>query len=262
MVQRLVIHHMGDGKPPEVPISQRWNPYGYQYPEYDFGIEYNGTIVQGRPLNAIGAHCIADKPQYNYGKNWWNQNSLGIGLAGDFTKYPMTQAQFDSLVLLVKKLMAQHNLTLDDVYPHGQVTYTDCPGCVYDRVPALHGGWNYNAFMAAVLNDSSNAFMSVVLNNSSVEKEEPMIENLIVYIGSPEADIVPRLQAHLKAPAVMLQDLTVETAKAARKVYGVGYSPEKYVVGNYTIPLHQLITGNDATDTALAVINFIKGQVK
>lgn len=88
--------------------------------------------------------------------------------------------------------------------------------------------------------------------------QKPGIEALIVYIGYPEAGIVPRLQAHLKAPAIMLQDLTEETVKAARKVYGVGYSAEKYVVGGYVIPLYKLITGNTGDDTALAVINYIK----
>jgi hypothetical protein len=148
--KKIVIHHMGDGLPPEVSILQRWNPHGYEFPEYDYGIEADGTVRDGRPLTYEGAHCIADKPKYNYGPNWWNQNSIGIGLAGDFTKYPMPKAQFISLCSLVKDLMSQYELTLDDVYPHGQVTYTDCPGCVYDKVPELHGGWNYNEFERAV----------------------------------------------------------------------------------------------------------------
>lgn len=90
------------------------------------------------------------------------------------------------------------------------------------------------------------------------QEEKPVFEALVVYIGYPEASIVPRLQAHLKAPAIMLQDLTPETAKAASKIYGVGYTAEKYVVGGYTIPLHELISGADADDTALEVIKYIQ----
>ncbi len=86
------------------------------------------------------------------------------------------------------------------------------------------------------------------------------IDALIVFIGYPEAGIVPHLQAHLKAPAIMLQDLTPETAKAARKVYGIGYSAEKYVVEGYAIPLYKLLTGSNADDTAQAVIDFVKGR--
>jgi hypothetical protein len=151
-IQATVIHHMGDGKPPDVSILKRWNPSNYEFPEYDFGIEADGTIREGRPLNYQGAHCLSDKPPYSTrGNQWWNQNSIGIGLAGDFTKYPMPQIQFNALVSLVKRLNIQYGLTLDDVYPHGQVTNTACPGCVYDKVPALSGWWNYNEFEQAVL---------------------------------------------------------------------------------------------------------------
>ena len=152
-IRAIVIHHMGDGLPPGVSILKRWNPANYDYPEYDFGVEADGTIREGRHLNYQGAHCISDKPPYSLtrGNQWWNQNSIGIGLAGDFTKYPMPQVQFNALVSLVKMLNMQYVLTLDDVYPHGQVTYTACPGCVYDKVPALSGGWNYNEFEQAVL---------------------------------------------------------------------------------------------------------------
>ncbi len=152
VIQAIVIHHMGDGQPPGIPIAQRWNPAGYDYPEYDFGIEADGTIREGRPLTIQGAHCLSDKSPYSQkGSQWWNRNSIGIGLAGDFTKYPMPQAQFYALCSLVKRLMDEHGLTLDNVYPHGQVTYTDCPGCVYDKVPELKGGWDYNEFEQAVL---------------------------------------------------------------------------------------------------------------
>ena len=140
-IKEIVIHHMGDGRPPSIPIAQRWNPYKSEQPEYDFGIEEDGTVRAGRPLNIQGAHCIADKPQYSkQGQQYWNQNSIGIGLAGDFTKYPMGTAQFNSLVSFVKKLMKQYGLTLDNVYPHGQVKYTDCPGCTYSKVPAMKNG--------------------------------------------------------------------------------------------------------------------------
>ncbi|GAB6170759.1 hypothetical protein JCM15765_02370 [Paradesulfitobacterium aromaticivorans] len=97
-------------------------------------------------------------------------------------------------------------------------------------------------------------------NNSSNLEVERMFESLIVYIGYPEGSIVPRLQTHLKAPAIMLQDLTLETVKAVRKVYGVGYSAKDYVVEGYTIPLFKLLTGSDADKTAQAVIDFVNGK--
>jgi len=152
-IQAVVIHHMGDNQPPGVSILKRWNPYNYDYPEYDFGVEADGTIREGRPLNVIGSHAKSDKEPYvsNRGTWWFNRNAIGIGLAGDFTLYPMPGAQFKALVSLVKRLMSKYGLTLGNVYPHGQVTYTDCPGCTYSKVPALHGLWSYDEFEQAVL---------------------------------------------------------------------------------------------------------------
>ncbi|EGW39090.1 S8 family serine peptidase [Desulfosporosinus sp. OT] len=162
-IQSIVIHHMGDGLPPEVSILQRWNPEGLDYPEYDYGIEADGTVRVGRPLNIQGAHTLSDRPPYSQkGYQWWNRNSIGIGLAGDFTKYPMPLAQFYALVSLVNSLMSEHGLTLDNVYPHGQVTYTDCPGCTYSKVPALmEGKWSYDNFEQAILRNEQQEVSDV-----------------------------------------------------------------------------------------------------
>jgi len=185
-IQDIVIHHMGDGKPPEVSILKRWNPANYDYPEYDFGVEADGTIRDGRPLNYQGAHTLSDKKPYSQkGDQWWNQNSIGIGVAGDFTKYPMPQAQFNALVALVKRLMAQYGLTLDNVYPHGQVTYTDCPGCTYSKVPTLRGMWSYDEFEKAVL------------GNKSVIQEVPKMPDVKTVDPDPDCYVVVCIQESL-----------------------------------------------------------------
>lgn len=75
IIQAIVIHHMGDKRPPEESILGRWNPGGLDYPEYDFGIEADGTVRIGRPLNIQGAHTISDKSPYSQkGYQWWNRN--------------------------------------------------------------------------------------------------------------------------------------------------------------------------------------------
>ncbi|MCO1599805.1 N-acetylmuramoyl-L-alanine amidase [Desulfosporosinus nitroreducens] len=170
-IQAIVIHHMGDGLPPEVSILKRWNPYNYDYPEYDYGIEADGTLRIGRPLDVQGSHTISDKAPYSQkGYNWWNRNAIGIGLAGDFTLYPMPKAQFDALVGLVRSLMAEHKLTLDNVYPHGQVAYTDCPGCTYSKVPVLTNGlWSYDEFEQAVLEPEKE------------EEDEEAMDHAVIY---------------------------------------------------------------------------------
>jgi len=199
IIKAIVIHHMGDGLPPTVPISQRWNPFGYDTPEYDFGIEFDGTIRNGRPLTVQGAHCLSDKPPYSQkGDQWWNKNSIGIGIAGDFTKYPMPQAQFNGLVKLVKDLMKQYNLTLDNIYPHGQTTYTDCPGCTYSKVPALKGMWNYDDFEKAVNNKSNTTIQSI--NNN--QGDEFKMEHAVFYFTERDFSVARMISSKLKDCAI------------------------------------------------------------
>lgn len=189
-IQAIVIHHMGDNQPSNIPIVQRWNPKKTQFPEYDFGVEFDGTIVQGRPLNYQGSHCISDKPPYNQkGFQWWNRNSIGIGLAGDFTKFPMPLVQFDGLVKLVKELMKQYNLTLDNVYPHGQVCYTDCCGCTYSKVPELKGYWNYDDFEKAV--------RDIEQDNNNDQGSEFQMEHAIFYFTEQDISLARMISSRL-----------------------------------------------------------------
>lgn len=91
----------------------------------------------------------------------------------------MPRAQFLSLVKLVKQLMGDSSLTLDDVYPHGQVAYTDCPGCTYSKVPALGGRWSYDEFESAVIGEVINdpdVYLSVRVRTS---KADALIAQLI-----------------------------------------------------------------------------------
>ncbi|MHB8077413.1 peptidoglycan recognition protein family protein [Desulfosporosinus fructosivorans] len=193
-ITAIVLHHMGDGLPPEVPIQRRWNPARYDYPEYDYGIEADGTVRVGRSLNYIGSHTQSDKEPYrSRGTNWWNKHAIGIGLAGDFTKYPMPRAQFNALVALVKQLMTEHQLSLNEVYPHGQVTYTSCPGCTYSKVPALKGLWSYDEFERAVL---SNVQIQDAKGNDETVKD------LVVYAdGDTGAALL--LSYKLQCPMVL-----------------------------------------------------------
>lgn len=240
-IKAIVIHHMGDGLSPNVSILQRWNPHGYDYPEYDFGIEADGTIRQGRPLTYQGAHCLSDKPPYsNYGNQWWNKNSIGIGLAGDFTKYSIPQSQFDALVKLVKQLMQQYNLTLDDCYPHGQVTYTSCPGCIYSKVPALTGGWNYDAFENAVNNNNSN--------NNEVKSK---VKNLVIYLYPEDSGSAMNLARHLQCPVSFYpKQFTSDLFDCVENIYQIGGSAIDSRV--------HLISGNDFDDSTVAYLKFIK----
>ena len=244
-IKAIVIHHPGDGKPPSVSILNRWNPYRYDYPEYDYGVESDGTIRTGRPLNIQGSHCIATKPPYSQrGDQWWNQNSIGIAVAGDFTKFPMSAAQFNGLVSLVKHLMAQYGLTLDNVYPHCQVANTACPGCTYSKVASLHGMWSYDEFEKAVLK-----------NDIAVVKGVTEVLDVAVLLFTDNDYWAGIDVSHANGSCAIFVRGTDKTvihpdAKAAKKLIVVGGASTGH-------PSEMLLSGNTKYDTAAAVAKYL-----
>jgi hypothetical protein len=241
ILQAIVIHHMGDGLPPGTPILKRWNPYNYDYPEYDFGIEADGTIRKGRPLNVIGSHTKCDKEPYltKRGQWWFNRHAIGIGLAGDFTKYPMSQAQFNALVGLVKRLMSDHNLTLDNVYPHGQVTYTSCPGCTYGKVPALKGKWSYDEFERAIL--------------GTIKEDKDVLKVAVLLYTKDDFWAGSDVAAKHGNCAIFVRGADRSApadAMSAQKLIVVGGPSTKH-------PNEVLLSGNDKYDTAAAVAKYL-----
>lgn len=245
-IQAIVIHHMGDGQSPNISILKRWNPYNYDYPEYDFGIEADGTVRLGRPLTIQGSHCLSDKPPYNKkGYQWWNRNSIGIGLAGDFTKYPMPQAQFNALVKLIKELMKQYNLTLDNIYPHGQVCFTDCPGCTYSNVPVLKGKWSYDEFENAINQPSPPS--PIVPQPFEGGKK---VKNLVIYLYPEDSGCAESLGRFYKCPVSFYpKQFTNDLFDLVENVFQVGGSAVNSKV--------KLISGQDDGDTMVAYLKFI-----
>src|SRR5690606_29530555 len=70
-----------------------WNGIGYHY-----FIRWDGTIERGRPEWAVGAHSVPV-----------NSESIGICMAGDFTKHEPSTAQINSLVDLIKDVQSRYN---------------------------------------------------------------------------------------------------------------------------------------------------------
>lgn len=141
--KKVVLHHLGDGQPGARTVEElqrRANPYNYQFAEYDFGILEDGTVVTLRPLDYIGAHCIASVPKYLFGDNWWNKNSIGVVIAIDATKYQPSEAMVNGLIKCLVNLCGSQSITIDDIYPHFQVTATACPGASYGKL-SLHTGY-------------------------------------------------------------------------------------------------------------------------
>lgn len=91
-------------------IKKGWGDIGYHY-----FIEQKGEVKVGRPENKIGAHC--------YG---WNNESLGICLAGNFSiQYP-TRKQEISLFELLENLKKKYPEA--EISHHRDFKATQCPG--------------------------------------------------------------------------------------------------------------------------------------
>jgi len=90
---------------------------------YHFFIDSKGNLQKGRDENLVGAHCKTPPPSMNL-------MSLGICLAGDFTREQPTRDQLNSLSELLSRLMVKYQLTRDKVLGHCEVkgTATLCPG--------------------------------------------------------------------------------------------------------------------------------------
>lgn len=88
-----------------------WSGIGYNY-----FITFDGIIYEARGLN-IGAHTSGH-----------NNRSIGIGFQGDFTQQKMTDSQLQAGAALIRKLMQDCSLTVNDIKRHKELTATSCPG--------------------------------------------------------------------------------------------------------------------------------------
>jgi len=98
-------------------LAKDWAGIGYNYIIYA-----DGSIHRGRPKGASGAHTTN-----------LNHTSIGICYIGGMDKEnkkakdTRTQAQKDSMMWLVKVLMPQYGLTLNDVHGHYEFANKACP---------------------------------------------------------------------------------------------------------------------------------------
>lgn len=103
-----IILHCSDSDLPEfdnIETIDKWHRLkGWRKVGYQFYVDQNGKVSEGRRLDEAGAHCSGQ-----------NMSSIGICLGG---KKCFTESQFRAVWFLVTGLMKQFNLTRKDVYPH------------------------------------------------------------------------------------------------------------------------------------------------
>ncbi|MCR5834754.1 MAG: peptidoglycan recognition protein family protein [Selenomonadaceae bacterium] len=127
--ERIVIHHAGLDKDYSAHAIHKfhrdvrgWSGIGYHYV-----IRKDGTIEQGRPSQAVGAHAA----NHNY-------NSIGICVTGNFNVSNPKTAQIDSLKMLTAWLCQKYNLNPMGngvIVGHKNLNKTTCPGSnLYPRI--------------------------------------------------------------------------------------------------------------------------------
>lgn len=89
-----------------------WNDVGYHYL-----IDWEGRILEGRPLDRLGAHVERH-----------NTGSVGIVLMGDFARQKPTAPQLASLKTLLRWLTWELKLSPKHIAGHHHLKYTACPG--------------------------------------------------------------------------------------------------------------------------------------
>lgn len=97
------------------------NSLGYRDIGYNYIIEYDGTIEEGRSLSIAGAHTRTDR---------MNTRGIGVVLLGNLDEKPPTKEQIQSLDTLLQRLMKEHGFPAEHILGHGEVkdAKTACPG--------------------------------------------------------------------------------------------------------------------------------------
>lgn len=97
------------------PYSARGYWVGYHY-----FIEEDGTVIQTRNPQEMGAHCYQQS---------MNSKSFGICLAGNFDVQMPTEAQKISLLALIKELQQKYSIKKENIKPHRHyASYKSCWG--------------------------------------------------------------------------------------------------------------------------------------
>lgn len=93
-----------------------WSDIGYHYL-----IDWEGRVLQGRPVDLLGAHTDDN-----------NEGSIGIALMGAFEQQHATAAQLEALRALAAWLTHLYGIPATKVLGHHDYNATACPGLYLD----------------------------------------------------------------------------------------------------------------------------------
>lgn len=138
---------------------------GYTMIGYNYYVRKDGSVYEGRPVQAVGANC--------YGQN---SCSIGVAFEGDFENDSMSQAQFNAGVELTKYLKDKY--CISEVGPHKKYYNTDCPGQNFPVQEMINGSGysgDYNS------NDDYNSIVKRAGNFLGSKCEE--VQNMLISLG-------------------------------------------------------------------------------
>lgn len=148
----------------EVMINDGFSMIGYNY-----YVRKDGTVWQGRPVEAIGANC--------YGQN---SCSIGVCFEGNFMNESMEDIQYRSGVQLLKYLCSTYGIR--EIGGHKKYYNTDCPGTYF---PLEMINEVLNESVSSASSTSSNVLMfQKFANREGIEDYEGLALNEDGIMGS------------------------------------------------------------------------------
>ncbi len=131
----IVIHHSATHKG-TIDAFTRFHRRHHHADDIGYHFVINNGLAEGTRDGQIeptvrwydqrhGAHCrVNDHPEFN-------ELGIGICLVGHFNQYTPTEAQMESLFLLLYLLRDRYGVPIERVVGHGELKTTDCPGKLF-----------------------------------------------------------------------------------------------------------------------------------
>ena len=142
----LVFHHAQAVKCSLEDIHRWHREKGWAGIGYHWLIRKDGSVYEGRPIWAIGAHALAH-----------NDDSLGCCFEGDFNIEHMTDAQVKSGIELARDVRKYYpHIKLDK---HSNINATACPGKHFNDAIIIEGAKDAPSM---TINDGFNGIIDVL----------------------------------------------------------------------------------------------------
>lgn len=142
-IKEIILHCSAtpEGKDFKASDIDRWHKaIGWKCIGYNYVIDLDGKIEDGRPLEMTGAHTIGH-----------NKNSIGICYIGgcdlkNKAKDTRTVEQKQSLYLLVYQLLNLYGLSIKDVHCHNEFAAKACPSFKIEQFRQEYNEWIQNYY--------------------------------------------------------------------------------------------------------------------